>query len=90
MWACVFQRIPHNSEQVKVFAAADVVVTAHTGGLLNIGYMRPWSAVVRLCDVCCVHKAVVCIVCMACMTCMACIACIACMAWLGCGGTAAV
>ncbi len=33
---------------MKLFAAADIVITAHTGGLLNVGFMRPWSVVIEV------------------------------------------
>ena len=42
------QKIPHSFEQIHLFANADIVITAHTGGLLNVGYMRPFSAVVEI------------------------------------------
>jgi hypothetical protein len=42
------QKIPHSEAQVKLFADADIVITAHTGGLLNVGFMRPWSVVIEI------------------------------------------
>ena len=50
-WRCVHmtvQKIPHGYEQIALFADADIVVTAHTGGLVNVGFVRPFGAVIEI------------------------------------------
>ena len=44
----LLQSIPSAPVQVSLFAEADVIITAHTGGLMNVGFVRPFGVVIEV------------------------------------------
>lgn len=42
------QAVPHDIQQVTLYALADIVITAHAGSMTNSQFMKPRSVLIEI------------------------------------------